>query len=614
MEVFGARAGPDMAAAIREGRFELDDAIATLQGTSGALADASERSLTLSDKWQLFKNRASLALLPLGNIIMDIAAGVLPMLEQGFERILSTVGPIMEGVGDAFDEAFLAIREGDGALGFVTSLVWNLAYSFAGGEEAAFAAAEKIESLWQKTISLSQSVRDLLSPILESISSFVSWKDVLFGLGIALGTVVIPIVVTLASTILTIAAPILALIAVVALLRNAWEADFGGIRDFAAGVWAAIQQGYAAFKALFSGDWNGFLAGISAAWNTGWTAVTTFLGNLWSMAQPHLLAFFASVSVWFTTTDWKALGQTVLDTVSTKLGELWSLVQPHLTTFFTNVSTWFTETDWKALGQKVIDYLSNKLGELWAFVEPKAIEFLASTTEWFETQDWETIAFNAVLGFLEAVSKWWGETKEVLGTAYTSMLEWFETTDWGAMGTAIQDGIIGGLATLAEALIGALTSAAKGAKAAWDEFWGIESPSKVMFEASEWMTAGSVAGLAELGPNMTSTMENAARMASGAFVNAFEMPAFSPSTFSNPQSVGAAPSSSLTDDLLTISNSVEAGGSFEFNFGEPNFVNPGVDENRMLELWEQKKQEFREELLRESKRQYVSTSRIQGRL
>jgi hypothetical protein len=43
MEVFGARAGPDMTAAIREGRFELDDAIKAMDGMAGSIDDVSER-------------------------------------------------------------------------------------------------------------------------------------------------------------------------------------------------------------------------------------------------------------------------------------------------------------------------------------------------------------------------------------------------------------------------------------------------------------------------------------------------------------------------------------------------------------------------------------------
>jgi TP901 family phage tail tape measure protein len=64
LELFGARAGPDMAAAIREGRFEVDELVATVSGGSETIAAASSDTADFSEKLQMLKNRGYVALEP----------------------------------------------------------------------------------------------------------------------------------------------------------------------------------------------------------------------------------------------------------------------------------------------------------------------------------------------------------------------------------------------------------------------------------------------------------------------------------------------------------------------------------------------------------------------
>ena len=46
MEIFGARAGADMAGAIREGRFEIDDLVAALGTSKGATETTADATVT----------------------------------------------------------------------------------------------------------------------------------------------------------------------------------------------------------------------------------------------------------------------------------------------------------------------------------------------------------------------------------------------------------------------------------------------------------------------------------------------------------------------------------------------------------------------------------------
>lgn len=86
MGTFGARAGPDMAAAIREGRFELDSAIESLQGTQGGLEDAADRALKFSDRVEIMKSNIMTSLLPVGDAFIGLAEDAMPTVQEFFER------------------------------------------------------------------------------------------------------------------------------------------------------------------------------------------------------------------------------------------------------------------------------------------------------------------------------------------------------------------------------------------------------------------------------------------------------------------------------------------------------------------------------------------------
>ncbi|MDG6245101.1 MAG: phage tail tape measure protein, partial [Methanolobus sp.] len=80
IEYFGARAGPDMAASIREGRFEIDELVASLQNSSETIMNAGEDSLTFSDELQMMKIRVFEALEPLGKQILEIFERLEPFI------------------------------------------------------------------------------------------------------------------------------------------------------------------------------------------------------------------------------------------------------------------------------------------------------------------------------------------------------------------------------------------------------------------------------------------------------------------------------------------------------------------------------------------------------
>lgn len=92
-DIFGTRAGPDLAAAIREGRLNFSELIHTIDGGKDSIMRAARETDDFSEKWQVFKNRVMVDLEPLAN------------------RVFGAVGDEMERIGDILTDPHLSNDE-----------------------------------------------------------------------------------------------------------------------------------------------------------------------------------------------------------------------------------------------------------------------------------------------------------------------------------------------------------------------------------------------------------------------------------------------------------------------------------------------------------------------
>lgn len=108
IETFGSEAGPDMAAAIREGRFEIDDLVASLDGSEGSIDRTAEATETFGDKWQKIKNKVFLALEPLAMKLFDAITDGMDALGPTIDTVAAwftgTLVPAFNQVGDIVAE------------------------------------------------------------------------------------------------------------------------------------------------------------------------------------------------------------------------------------------------------------------------------------------------------------------------------------------------------------------------------------------------------------------------------------------------------------------------------------------------------------------------------
>lgn len=125
LETFGARAGPDMAAAIREGRLDFDELLTSLKNGEDTINGAAKDTEDFAEKFQLLKNKLALALKPLAGEFMKTLEDLIPT----FVDVVKGVGDLIKGFNKLSPETKKMIIMGFGlaaALGPVVCVAGSL--------------------------------------------------------------------------------------------------------------------------------------------------------------------------------------------------------------------------------------------------------------------------------------------------------------------------------------------------------------------------------------------------------------------------------------------------------------------------------------------------------
>lgn len=96
-EYFGARAGVQMAAAVREGRFELGELLNVIGGGSETIAKAGSDTSTFAGKWEILKHKLMEAIEPIGKKLVD-----------SLDRLMKILLPIVDFLAPFADKLAIA--------------------------------------------------------------------------------------------------------------------------------------------------------------------------------------------------------------------------------------------------------------------------------------------------------------------------------------------------------------------------------------------------------------------------------------------------------------------------------------------------------------------------
>jgi len=153
MAVFGVKGGSDMAAAIREGRFEIADLMKQLKESPETIAKASQESETLSSAFGKIRNALIAALDPLGAPMVKALDDMTPRLKGA----ANSVGELIKGLAGIPAPALEAM-EGIAALVLLSGPIGKLEMAIRAIPLAVIAAKTSFESLVLGTMLLGEKI------------------------------------------------------------------------------------------------------------------------------------------------------------------------------------------------------------------------------------------------------------------------------------------------------------------------------------------------------------------------------------------------------------------------------------------------------------------------
>lgn len=202
----------------------LDELQKEFGGSARALADPA---IQLKNVWGDFKEQIGSAIL---SVLNPLAQRALPALLN----VMEALNPIINDAAN-FVRGFLSnIQSGmDPVNAIIDSfLTWtNIGENLS---DKMFNLVIQISTFWDK-------LKEGAEPIMAAITNFVSLQDVLVAFGIAIAAVLVPAIISVVTTMAPIIITIGLVIGAVALLRNAWENNWGGIQEKVAAVWGWLQ-------------------------------------------------------------------------------------------------------------------------------------------------------------------------------------------------------------------------------------------------------------------------------------------------------------------------------------------------------------------------------------
>lgn len=310
---------------------------------------------TLPDTIEGFKRRGMLALKPIGDTLLGLANQVMPIVEQGFDYFEVTLVPIIERVAGAVGGFFDDLQSGQG---FLTAFS-TLAIDGFG------ASAEQVQILYDNVGLIGQWFTDNVQPVIDMVAGFVSWNDVLIAAGVVVASVVIPSLISVVIAAAPIILAVGALVGAVALLRHAWENNWGDIQGKTQAAWDFIQPYFQIASDWLSTNIPVALEALRSWWvDQAWPAIQDATQTVWSKLQ----------QIWTTLTGW--ITGKLIPTV-TGLYITWRKRFIQIQTATQNVWN-FIKAIWTELGRWINDnimpwvsVLSDLWDEKWGSIESK---------------------------------------------------------------------------------------------------------------------------------------------------------------------------------------------------------------------------------------------------
>lgn len=417
MEIFGARAGPDMAAAIREGRFEIEDLVTALENADGAILNTSERTSDWGEMLQILKNKSTIALEPIGMFLLDIANSLmdkaLPAFDKLTERSEELGASIQEKIG-----YIDSLRKRIEVFGLQKALTPNVWQNLLGLDTRTFDYLSNILRIGIGTMfaglgaAFTGSFLAMVGPTL--VGPLAGFFMVFLGLAASLKTVLLAVGGKIASGLFT--GLLLGLSNLSPVLGGAFFRFFmvGGV----------LEAGLAAIAAKFSGM-TGAVAGLFQPLLPFAPLMGSLLG-FFAVATVALAGFGIAIKIAKGDTEFFANILGKLQNGLGLIGQFWQEQGPAIAEIGMQVWAALSEAAEK-LADKIMPWLAEKFEQFgqW-FVDngPLITAFVATLADFFTNK-----LLPAIVGFWDVIEPLLDAFLEAFGGIVTAVMQ-AATGDW----------------------------------------------------------------------------------------------------------------------------------------------------------------------------------------
>lgn len=422
---------------------------------------------------------------------------------------------------------------------------------------------------------LGEAFSTYIQPIIDFVTENVKMGDVLAAIAIVIMTVAIPAILSMVAAALPLILTFAAIVAAVALVRTAWEENWGGIQEKTAVVFEFIKTTIA----------NG-LAVIKAWWAENGDAIIAKALEIWTLVSGHISTgienakIIISTALAFIKQWWAENG----DAIIAKALEIWTTVSGHISTGIETAKTIISEAlaVIKAWWAENGDEITAKALEIWTTVSnhiSKGIEYakliinegLKTIQKWWAENgdevmatveaiwlgiktayktalgfvlglvatvlaaiggDWETAGeawntvvkdsweklkaafFNGLKILGNAVDTAWPAIKGAFENGIKTIQTAFTSVDWGALGQAVIDGIYNAFINGIGMVQDGARAVAQSALDAAKAVLGIQSPSRMFYEIGENVAQGFINALGDNEGNVSEAVDSMLAIAS----------------------------------------------------------------------------------------------------
>ncbi|WP_276553967.1 phage tail tape measure protein [Acetobacterium wieringae] len=364
IETFGQKAGPDLADAIKGGRFSYEEFLAVVENSEGTLDGTYDGLLDGGAKFEMAMQNVQESLSGLGETIMGVLA---PMMETAAEKI--------QGVADWFDNLDQGQQEFIVKIGMVAAAIGPVLMIFGG----LAGAVSNVAGLFATGGALNGAIG-------ASSAAFGLGAEGAVGMGSSLAALTGPVAIVVAV-----------IAGLVAILVGAWqnsetfresaEMAFNSIRVHAADAFSRIAEALAPAKEAF----QGFIDGIGPVLGQ----IGDFIGN---QILPIVTGFingfidgFANIIAAIAPFI-EAIGN-LLSFISNFVGMVFALLN----------GDWAAAWQFaQAMGQNVVDFLTNVFQGLYNWVSlifQSILDFIVGI--WTGIVQRTTDSWNGIVTFLQ---------------------------------------------------------------------------------------------------------------------------------------------------------------------------------------------------------------------